>query len=59
MDLTNNHSESLAPFALEAVLFDVGGTLMEPWPSIGHVYAEVAEGSGWKILDVERLNHQF
>ena len=59
MDLTNNHSESLAPFALEAVLFDVGGTLMEPWPSIGHVYAEVAEASGWKILDVERLNHQF
>jgi putative hydrolase of the HAD superfamily len=33
---------------LEAVTFDVGGTLIEPWPSVGHVYCEVARGFGLK-----------
>jgi putative hydrolase of the HAD superfamily len=28
------------------VTFDVGGTLIEPWPSVGHVYAEVARRFG-------------
>jgi putative hydrolase of the HAD superfamily len=27
---------------IQAVTFDVGGTLIEPWPSVGHIYAEVA-----------------
>ncbi|MBI3881424.1 MAG: HAD-IA family hydrolase [Verrucomicrobia bacterium] len=31
---------------IEAVTFDVGGTLIEPWPSVGHVYAEVAARFG-------------
>ena len=24
---------------IKAVTFDVGGTLIRPWPSVGHVYA--------------------
>lgn len=31
---------------IRAVSFDVGGTLIEPWPSVGHVYAEVAARHG-------------
>ena len=31
---------------IRAVTFDVGGTLIEPWPSVGHVYAEVARQFG-------------
>ena len=27
---------------VEAITLDVGGTLIEPWPSVGHIYAEVA-----------------
>ena len=32
--------------SIEAVTFDVGGTLIEPWPSVGYVYAEVARDFG-------------
>jgi putative hydrolase of the HAD superfamily len=31
---------------IEAVTFDVGGTLIEPFPSVGHVYADVAREQG-------------
>jgi putative hydrolase of the HAD superfamily len=31
---------------IEAVTFDVGGTLIEPWRSVGHVYSEVAARHG-------------
>lgn len=31
---------------IEAVTFDVGGTLIEPYPSVGEVYAEVARDFG-------------
>lgn len=34
---------------IKAVSFDVGGTLLKPWPSVGHVYAEVALRHGKKI----------
>ena len=27
---------------IKAITFDVGGTLIEPWPSVGHAYAGVA-----------------
>src|SRR5208283_3042351 len=36
-----------------------GGTLIEPWPSVGHVYAEVAAQHGLRGLSVEVLNRQF
>ncbi len=44
---------------VEALTFDAGGTLIEPWPSVGHVYAEVAARHGLRDVSVERLNHQF
>ncbi len=45
--------------SVHAVTFDVGGTLIEPWPSVGHVYAEVAEIHGLKGLSPEVLNRRF
>jgi putative hydrolase of the HAD superfamily len=44
---------------IQAITFDVGGTLIEPWPSVGHVYAEVAARHGAKHLSAEMLNHRF
>ena len=42
-----------------AVSFDVGGTLIEPWPSVGCVYAEVAAGFGLAGLEPAALNRGF
>jgi putative hydrolase of the HAD superfamily len=44
---------------IKAVTFDVGGTLIEPWPSVGHVYAEVAARHGLKTFFPEQLNARF
>lgn len=44
---------------IQAITFDVGGTLIEPWPSVGHVYASVAEENGIPGLLPEQLNHRF
>jgi putative hydrolase of the HAD superfamily len=44
---------------IEAVTFDVGGTLIECWPSVGHVYAEVAARFGHPNLSPNLLNRQF
>jgi putative hydrolase of the HAD superfamily len=44
---------------IEAVTFDVGGTLIQPWPSVGHVYAGVAARHGVENLSPERINEQF
>lgn len=44
---------------IQAVTFDVGGTLIEPWPSVGHVYAEVAESHGLGRHTPEALTKQF
>ena len=41
-----------------AVSFDAGGTLIEPWPTVGHVYAEVAARHG-VIASATVLNRQF
>lgn len=43
----------------QAVTFDVVGTLIQPWPSVGAVYAEVAESHGFSGLDTERIEKQF
>jgi len=45
--------------AIQAVTFDVGGTLIEPWPSVGHVYAAVAAEHGVAGLEPEQLNRNF
>ncbi len=44
---------------LQAVTFDVGGTLIECWPSVGHVYAEVAALHGFAGIDPHALNRRF
>ena len=47
------------PESIRAVTFDVGGTLVEPWPSVGHIYAEEAAKFGMAGLQPEVLNRQF
>ena len=49
----------MQPGSIQAVTFDVGGTLIDPWPSVGHVYSEVAAQHGFRDLDPEELNHRF
>jgi putative hydrolase of the HAD superfamily len=44
---------------IKAVTFDVGGTLIEPWPSVGHVYAAVAAQHGVENLSADTLNTRF
>jgi putative hydrolase of the HAD superfamily len=43
---------------IEAVTFDARGTLIEPWPSVGEVYAGVAREFGIEC-SAARLNAQF
>src|SRR3954468_19007092 len=52
--------EAINPFpSIRAITFDVGGTLIEPWPSVGHVYAAAVARHGLGDLSVEVLNRQF
>jgi putative hydrolase of the HAD superfamily len=44
--------------AVRAVTLDVGGTLIQPWPSVGHVYAAVALRHGLQ-LSPDDLNRRF
>lgn len=44
---------------VKAITFDVGGTLIEPWPSVGHVYSAVASEFGFNGVDPAALNRQF
>ena len=44
---------------IRAITFDVGGTLVEPWPSVGHVYAEVAARFGVNGIAPEALTEKF
>jgi putative hydrolase of the HAD superfamily len=46
-------------YNIRAVTFDAGGTLIEPWPSVGHVYAEVAGQHGVRGLSAAVLNRRF
>jgi putative hydrolase of the HAD superfamily len=43
---------------IRAVTFDMGGTLLEPWPSVGHVYAAGAARHGLYV-DPSAINRQF
>jgi len=47
------------PERIQAVTFDVGGTLIDPHPSVGHVYAEVAATLGGRALAPEMLEQRF
>lgn len=53
---------------IEAVTFDVGGTLINPWPSVGNIYVEVAADFGvsaspdyinWNFKDAWKSQHNF
>lgn len=56
----NAPSRTEKPFAnIQAVSFDVGGTLITPWPSVGHVYAEVALAGGMEQIPARLLNDNF
>ena len=44
---------------IQAVAFDVGGTLIEPCPSVGHVYAGVATHFGLAGIDPAALSRGF
>jgi len=54
----NDYGIAPALSGIRAVTFDVGGTLIRPWPSVGHVYAEVAAQHGVTV-EAEALNRQF
>lgn len=43
----------------KAVTLDVGGTLVEPWPSVGAVYAEAAARAGLGDFDPAVLDRRF
>lgn len=49
----------LSSVKIQAITFDVGGTLIEPWPSVGHVYAEVAARHGLTHFSPAQLNARF
>ena len=44
---------------IQAVTFDVGNTLIKPWPSVGHIFAEVAAAHGHGNCSPEELNRRF
>ena len=44
---------------IKAVTFDVGGTLIHPWPSVGHVYADVVAEAGFGPLEAESIARGF
>ncbi len=46
------------PGHIKAVTFDAGGTLIEPWPSVGDVYARVAAEFGHSLAPA-KLNAAF
>jgi len=48
---------SVRPWSV--VSFDAGGTLLEPWPSVGEVYAAGAAQAGYPGLDPATLNQRF
>jgi putative hydrolase of the HAD superfamily len=44
---------------IQAISFDAGGTLIEPQPSVGHVYALVAKEEGFGEIDPGFINQRF
>ncbi len=45
--------------SIRAVTFDVGGTLIECFPSVGHIYSEVATRHGHRGIPPDLLNRRF
>jgi putative hydrolase of the HAD superfamily len=61
MNAERNTGESMANrlAQVRAVTLDVGGTLIKPSPSVGHIYAEVAQRNGRKKVSADVLNRRF
>jgi putative hydrolase of the HAD superfamily len=55
----NRTSRQPVRIPIRAVTFDVGSTLIEVWPSVGHVYAEIAARHGVSNLSASLLNRRF
>jgi putative hydrolase of the HAD superfamily len=50
----------VAPLAnIKAITLDAGGTLVKPWPSVGHVYAGAAAGHCVRPVSADLLNQRF
>ena len=47
------------PSQVSAVTFDVGGTLIAPWPSVGEIYAAAAVKHGAKNVSAKLLKERF
>ncbi|MCL5098368.1 MAG: HAD-IA family hydrolase [Candidatus Omnitrophica bacterium] len=47
-----------SPSSIRAITFDAGGTLIDPWPSVGGIYADVAARFGY-VVDTRALDRQF
>lgn len=58
-DEEENENENEDDMTIRAITFDVGGTLIEPWPSVGHVYAGVAARFGVEGVAPETLTQNF
>jgi dihydrofolate synthase/folylpolyglutamate synthase len=54
----NEYGATQAFSGIRAVTFDVGGTLVAPWPSVGGVYAQVASQFGIEV-PAKALDLQF
>lgn len=51
--------DPMDPGSIAAVSFDVGGTLLHPWPSVGEVYARAALRAGVGDFPAEALEVGF
>ena len=54
-----SQTERMLRHEIRAITFDVGGTLIAPWPSVGDVYAQVAAEQGISGLTPALLNGRF
>jgi putative hydrolase of the HAD superfamily len=52
-------TQAMMPANTKAITFDAAGTLLEPWPSVGAVYARVAEECGIGPVSADALDRQF
>ncbi len=57
--MLRTNGNSVREPSIQAITFDVGGTLIRPWPSVGHVYAEAAAYHGHPGLSPATLNQRF
>jgi FMN phosphatase YigB (HAD superfamily) len=57
--LATNFTRVQPQSPIRAVTFDVGDTLMEVWPSVDHVFAEVTARQGVDCLSAGLVGRRF